>query len=62
MCGVGGSFNVWAGVDQRAPAWLRKLNLEWLYRLVKQPWRIKRMAVLPLFVLAVWQERLTKGR
>ncbi|HOB40336.1 MAG: WecB/TagA/CpsF family glycosyltransferase [Limnochordia bacterium] len=60
--GVGGSFNVWAGVDQRAPAWLRKLNLEWLYRLVKQPWRIKRMAVLPLFVLAVWQERLTKGR
>jgi len=38
------------------------LNLEWLYRLVKQPWRIKRMAVLPLFVLAVWQERLTKGR
>jgi len=60
--GVGGSFDVWAGVDKRAPEWLRKLNLEWLYRLVRQPWRIRRMAVLPVFVLTVWKELLFKGR
>jgi N-acetylglucosaminyldiphosphoundecaprenol N-acetyl-beta-D-mannosaminyltransferase len=38
------------------------LNLEWLYRLVRQPWRIKRVAVLPVFVLAVLRERFLKGR
>jgi N-acetylglucosaminyldiphosphoundecaprenol N-acetyl-beta-D-mannosaminyltransferase len=41
---------------------MRRMNLEWLYRLVRQPWRIRRMAVLPLFVLAVLKERLVKGR
>ena len=40
---------------------MRRMNLEWLYRLVRQPWRIRRMAVLPLFVLAVLKERLVKG-
>lgn len=60
--GVGGSLNVWAGVDKRAPLWMRKVNLEWLYRLVRQPWRIKRMAVLPMFVLAVLRESLKTGR
>lgn len=60
--GVGGSFNVWAGVDQRAPVWMRKIHLEWFYRLVKQPWRIKRMAVLPKFVGTVWLTRLRQGR
>lgn len=60
--GVGGSFNVWAGVDKRAPLWIRKIHLEWLYRLVKQPWRIKRTAVLPKFVTSVWLTRLRQGR
>ena len=60
--GVGGSFNVWAGVDKRAPLWMRKIHLEWFYRLVKQPWRIKRMAVLPLFVGAVFLSRIRQGR
>lgn len=60
--GVGGSFNVWAGVDKRAPRWMIKVNLEWLYRLIRQPWRIKRMAVLPVFVFTVLRERLVKGR
>ena len=32
--GVGGSFNVWAGVDRRAPLWMRNIHLEWLYRLI----------------------------
>lgn len=60
--GVGGSFNVWAGVDKRAPVWIRKIHLEWFYRLAKQPWRIKRMAALPKFVGLVWLTRLRQGR
>ena len=60
--GVGGSFNVWAGVDKRAPLWIRKINLEWLYRLVRQPWRAKRLLALPLFVLSVVCSRFRQGR
>ncbi|NLL42432.1 MAG: WecB/TagA/CpsF family glycosyltransferase [Firmicutes bacterium] len=60
--GVGGSFNVWAGVDKRAPLWIRKVNLEWLYRVIKQPWRIKRLAALPIFALAVIWSRFKQGR
>ncbi|HIK14798.1 MAG TPA: WecB/TagA/CpsF family glycosyltransferase [Leptolyngbyaceae cyanobacterium M33_DOE_097] len=47
--GVGGSFDVWAGTKQRAPGWLRNNNLEWVYRLYKEPWRWKRMLDLPRF-------------
>lgn len=60
--GVGGSFNVWAGVDKRAPLWVRKINMEWFYRLMRQPWRIKRLAALPVFVFAVIWTRLRQGR
>jgi N-acetylglucosaminyldiphosphoundecaprenol N-acetyl-beta-D-mannosaminyltransferase len=49
--GVGGSFDVWAGVKSRAPKWLRDLHLEWLYRLYKEPWRWRRMLALPKFFL-----------
>ncbi len=51
--GVGGSFDFIAGVTQRAPLWMRQYGLEWLHRLIKQPWRWRRMLRLPLFVLAV---------
>ncbi|MGF1535280.1 MAG: WecB/TagA/CpsF family glycosyltransferase [Elainellaceae cyanobacterium] len=47
--GVGGSFDIWAGTKTRAPAWLRDNNLEWSYRLYKEPWRWRRMLVLPQF-------------
>lgn len=54
--GVGGSFDFIAGVVPRAPLWLQRLNLEWLYRLWRQPWRAKRIfnAVVrfPLMVLS----------
>ncbi len=50
--GVGGSFDVWAGAKKRAPQWLQRLHLEWFYRLVQEPWRWRRMLVLPQFV---WQ-------
>lgn len=51
--GVGGSIDVISGTVKRAPALWRKLNLEWLYRLLKQPSRWRRMLVLPIFVLEV---------
>ena len=41
--GVGGAFDFVAGVAQRAPLWLQRLGLEWLQRLVKEPWRWRRM-------------------
>lgn len=41
--GVGGSFDVLAGEVKRAPQFWIKLNLEWLYRIIKQPFRIKRI-------------------
>ncbi|MFG6147970.1 WecB/TagA/CpsF family glycosyltransferase [Halobacillus sp. B23F22_1] len=48
--GVGGSFDGWAGHVKRAPEFWRKLNVEWLYRLIKQPSRWKRMLQLPRFI------------
>lgn len=54
--GVGGAFDHVAGVQRRAPAWLIRLNLEWLWRLLSQPWRWRRQLDLPRFVWAVWRE------
>jgi N-acetylglucosaminyldiphosphoundecaprenol N-acetyl-beta-D-mannosaminyltransferase len=47
---VGGSFDVLAGRLQRAPEIYQKLGLEWLYRLLQQPSRIKRFLALPKFL------------
>ncbi len=55
--GVGGTFDYVAGDVQRAPQWLRRRGLEWLFRLALQPWRLRRMTRLPRFVLAVLLER-----
>lgn len=49
--GVGGSFDIWAGVKTRAPAWFCNNHLEWLYRLYQEPWRWRRMLALPHFAL-----------
>jgi len=51
--GVGGSFDVIAGKVTRAPEIYRKLGLEWFYRLLKEPWRYKRMMALPKFAVKV---------
>ncbi|HPT75461.1 MAG TPA: WecB/TagA/CpsF family glycosyltransferase [Defluviitaleaceae bacterium] len=48
--GVGGSFDVMAGKVKRAPVIFQKLGLEWFYRLISQPSRIKRMIRLPIFM------------
>ncbi|MEN6460180.1 MAG: WecB/TagA/CpsF family glycosyltransferase [Syntrophomonas sp.] len=55
--GVGGSFDVLAGYKKRAPEIMIKLNLEWLYRLLSEPSRLKRQMVLPKFALAVLKQR-----
>jgi N-acetylglucosaminyldiphosphoundecaprenol N-acetyl-beta-D-mannosaminyltransferase len=51
--GVGGAFDYLTGRVPRAPAWMRRAGLEWLFRLIRQPWRIRRMAVLPIYALRV---------
>jgi len=55
--GVGGAFDYLTGRVPRAPAWMRRAGLEWLFRLGRQPWRLKRMAVLPGYAMRV----LTQG-
>lgn len=47
--GIGGSLDIWAGMKERAPQWMRDRHLEWLYRLYKEPWRWRRMLALPQF-------------
>jgi len=54
--GVGGSFDVFAGRVPRAPTWMRRARLEWLFRLWREPRRIGRMAELPRFVFRVLRE------
>lgn len=51
--GVGGTLDGLAGKVVRAPEWMQRNRLEWLYRLCKEPTRIKRMMALPKFVAAV---------
>lgn len=51
--GVGGSFDVWSGQKKRAPRWMGTLQIEWLYRLLQEPRRWRRMLSLPKFALAV---------
>ena len=58
MMGVGGSFDVWSGTKKRAPRWIRKLNLEWAYRIICEPQRLQR--VVPAFfnfARLVWKEK-----
>lgn len=61
MMGVGGSFDVIAGNVGRAPAWMQRAGLEWLYRLAREPRRWRRMLALPKFVVTVVRHRRTAG-
>jgi len=51
--GVGGAYDYLTGRVPRAPVWMRRAGLEWLHRLIRQPWRIRRMAVLPVYAIKV---------
>lgn len=59
--GVGGSLDVWAGTLKRAPEFYQKHGLEWLYRLIQEPSRYKRMAKLPVFMVKVIASKKQKG-
>lgn len=56
--GIGGSLDTIVGRVKRAPRFLQRTGLEWLYRLVREPRRARRQAVLPIFVWSVLQEKL----
>ncbi|MBN1356797.1 WecB/TagA/CpsF family glycosyltransferase [bacterium] len=62
--GIGGTLDTIAGNVKRAPEWCRRINLEWLYRLIRQPRRLKRQLVLPRFLWRILLEkhRRTVGR
>jgi N-acetylglucosaminyldiphosphoundecaprenol N-acetyl-beta-D-mannosaminyltransferase len=58
--GVGGVYDYLSGRVPRAPALFRRLGLEWLYRLIRQPWRWRRQLVLPVFLLLVLRAAVTR--
>jgi N-acetylglucosaminyldiphosphoundecaprenol N-acetyl-beta-D-mannosaminyltransferase len=57
MIGVGGSFDVYGGVVKRAPKWLQRVGGEWLWRLLQDPRKIKKVRNLPRFAWRVLRER-----
>ena len=58
MIGLGGSLDSFAGTVRRAPKWMIRCNLEWLYRLIKEPKRFGRMLRLPKYLFAVLGKRI----
>ncbi len=60
--GVGGTLDFIAGVRKRAPRWMQRLGLEWLFRLVQEPRRWRRMLALPRFAWRVALARLRGER
>lgn len=57
MIGLGGTLDAYAGTMKRAPKWMIRMNLEWLYRLLKEPKRLKRMLRLPKYLFAACKKR-----
>ncbi len=57
MIGLGGTLDGIAGTVKRAPKWMIRLQLEWLYRLIREPRRFGRMLRLPKFVFAALKKR-----
>ncbi len=60
--GVGGTLDFIAGVRKRAPVWMQRRGLEWLFRLLQEPRRWRRMLALPRFAGRVACTRLSRGR
>jgi len=57
LMGVGGSFDVYGGVVKRAPQWLQRIGCEWLWRLIQDPRKIKKVRNLPRFAYRVLRAR-----
>jgi len=62
MIGCGGSLDVMAGHVVRAPLWLQRLGLEWMWRVIREPARIKRILLLPVFSFEVFREKVMIAR
>jgi N-acetylglucosaminyldiphosphoundecaprenol N-acetyl-beta-D-mannosaminyltransferase len=60
--GVGGAFDYLAGTAPRPPRLIRRVGLEWLWRLAREPWRWRRQLVLPRFAVLVAWARARQGR
>jgi N-acetylglucosaminyldiphosphoundecaprenol N-acetyl-beta-D-mannosaminyltransferase len=58
--GLGGTFDFVSGRKKRAPMWMRRLQLEWLFRLIIEPRRIWRQTAIPKFLWMVLANRLKK--
>jgi len=58
---VGGAFNYLSNSVRRAPLFMQKLGLEWLFRLINQPWRSKRQLRLLKFIYLVFKEKWIKN-
>ena len=59
--GVGGTFDVVSGKVKRAPKWLQRHGLEWIFRLANNPRKIRKCLTLPVFVLMVLRAGKTSG-
>jgi len=60
--GVGGSIDIFAGTATLAPEFMRKAGLEWLFRLIREPRRYKRMMDLPRFILLTLKKRFSRKK
>jgi N-acetylglucosaminyldiphosphoundecaprenol N-acetyl-beta-D-mannosaminyltransferase len=63
MVGIGGAFEVMAGLAKRAPKWVQKAGLEWLYRFIQEPMRLFRRYFIeaPLFIPLIMKQKWGKG-
>lgn len=59
--GVGGSMDYIAGVAVRAPRWMRESGFEWLWRLIRNPRRWRRMLALPVFAWMAWRSEASES-
>jgi N-acetylglucosaminyldiphosphoundecaprenol N-acetyl-beta-D-mannosaminyltransferase len=60
--GVGGSLDIWAGRAHRAPRPVQSLGLEWLYRLAREPRRLRRQLTIPHFMALIIAKRARGAR
>lgn len=57
MLGLGGSLDIFSHTLKRAPQWMIHCRIEWLYRVIKEPYRIGRIASLPKFLMSIKKEK-----
>lgn len=57
MLGLGGSLDIFSHTLKRAPQWMINCRIEWLYRVLKEPYRIGRIASLPKFLMSIKKEK-----